>query len=76
LEGVPVSELCDELVLQPLLLPAVDTASKFNEHNGWVPLDFWLEKWEEHAIMAFHLKNLLEGYRRLTFMVLDADIVA
>ena len=26
--------------------------------------------------MLFHLKNPLEGHRRLTFMMLDADIVA
>jgi hypothetical protein len=25
---------------------------------------------------GFHLKNPLEGYRRLTFMMLDADVVA
>jgi len=30
----------------------------------------------EAAIIGFHLKNPLEGYRRLTFMMLDADIVA
>jgi hypothetical protein len=47
-----------------------------NEHNGWVPCDFWLESWEKQAIIGFHLKNPLEGYRRLTFMMLDADIVA
>jgi hypothetical protein len=35
-----------------------------NEHNGWVP-DFWLELWEKEAIIDFHLKNPLEGYRRL-----------
>ena len=62
------------------------TASKFydwrqrygcvNEHNGWVPRDFWLELWEKEAIIGFHLKNPLEGYRRLTFMMLDADVVA
>jgi len=62
------------------------TASKFynwrerygciNEHNGWVPRDFWLELWEKEAIVGFHLKNPLEGYRRLTFMMLDADVVA
>jgi putative transposase len=62
------------------------TASKFydwrqrygcaNEHNGWVPRDFWLESWEKEAIIGFHLKNPLEGYRRLTFMMLDADVVA
>jgi putative transposase len=49
---------------------------KVNEHNGWVPRDFWLEDWEKQAITGFHLKNPLEGYRRLTFMMLDADIVA
>ena len=46
-----------------------------NEHNGWVPRDFWLEDWEKQAIIGFHLKNQLEGYRRLKFMMLDADIV-
>jgi len=49
---------------------------KANEHNGWVPRDFWLEDWEKQAIVGFHLKNPLEGYRRLTFMMLDADVVA
>jgi len=62
------------------------TASKFydwrqrygcvNEHNGWLPRDFWLELWEKEAIIEFHLKNPLEGYRRQTFMMLDADVVA
>jgi putative transposase len=47
-----------------------------NEHNGWVPRDFWLEQWEKEAIVDFHLKNPLEGYRRLTFMMLDQDVVA
>lgn len=50
--------------------------SKVNEHNGWVPRDFWLEDWEKQAIIGFHLKNPLEGYRPLTFMMMDADIVA
>ena len=30
---------------------------KVNEHNGWVPRDFWLEDWEKQAIIGFHLKN-------------------
>jgi putative transposase len=47
-----------------------------NEHNGWVPRDFWLELSEKEAIIDFHLKNPLEGYRRLTFMMLDAGVVA
>ena len=36
-----------------------------NEHNGWVPRDFWLEEWEKQAIVEFYQKNSLEGYRRL-----------
>ncbi len=47
-----------------------------NEHNGWVPRDHWLEPWEKQAIVDFHLKNPSEGYRRLTYMMLDADIAA
>jgi len=49
---------------------------KVNEHNGWIPRDFWLEDWEKQAIIAFHLEYPLEGYRRLTFMMLDRDVVA
>jgi hypothetical protein len=45
---------------------------RVNEHNGWIPRDFWLEPSEKEAIIGFHLKNPLEGYRRLTFMMLDA----
>ena len=26
---------------------------KVNEHNGWVPRDFWLEDWEKQAIVGF-----------------------
>jgi transposase InsO family protein len=49
---------------------------KANEHNGKVPRDFWLEDWEKQAIIAYYLENPGEGYRRLTFMMLDADVVA
>ena len=49
---------------------------KVNEHNGWIPRDFWLEDWEKQAIIAFHWEYPLEGYRRLTFMMLDRDVVA
>jgi putative transposase len=31
---------------------------------------------EKQAIIEFHDKNPLEGYRRLTFMMLDADVAA
>ena len=32
--------------------------------------------WEKNAILGFHTSHPLEGYRRLTFMMLDANIVA
>ena len=47
-----------------------------NEHNGKIPRDFWLEPWERQAILDFHEQNPLEGYRRATYMMLDADVVA
>lgn len=47
-----------------------------NEHNALVPRDWWLEPWEKQAILDFHAKYPLEGYRRLAFMMLDADVVA
>jgi putative transposase len=47
-----------------------------NEHNALVPRDWWLEDWEKKAILDFHARHPLEGYRRLAFMMLDADVVA
>lgn len=49
---------------------------RVNEHNGKIPRDFWLEPWERQAILDYHERNPLEGYRRLTYMMIDADIVA
>lgn len=49
---------------------------KANEHNAQVPRDTWLEIWEKQAILDFHDRHPLEGYRRLTFMMLDDDVVA
>ncbi len=49
---------------------------KVNEHNGRIPRDHWLEDWEKAAICEFAEQHPLEGYRRLTFMMLDQDIVA
>jgi putative transposase len=49
---------------------------KANEHNAWVPRDHWLTDDERQRIIAFARTHPLEGYRRLTFMMLDADVVA
>ncbi len=46
------------------------------EHNGWIPRDHWLDEWEKQAILQFHFDHPLDGYRRLTYMMIDANIVA
>ena len=48
---------------------------KVNEHNSWIPRDWWLEEWEKQSIVRFHAKYPLEGYRRLAFMMIDDDVV-
>jgi putative transposase len=47
-----------------------------NEHNGRVPRTFWLQAWERAAIIDFYREHPNEGYRRLTYMMIDADVVA
>lgn len=54
----------------------VQRYGKANEHNGLIPRDHWIEDWERQAIVDFHDRFPLEGYRRLTFMMLDLDVVA
>jgi transposase InsO family protein len=49
---------------------------KVNEHNAWVPRDHWLTDDEIARICHFARQNPCEGYRRMTFMMLDADVVA
>ncbi len=49
---------------------------KVNEHNAQAPRDHWLLEAEVEAILNFHAQHSLNGYRRLTFMMNDADIVA
>lgn len=75
-----------ELAAQQLVRWLGMTSSKFhdwqkrygkvNEHNAWIPRDWWLEDWEKEAIVRFAWEYRLEGYRRLAFMMLDRDLVA
>ena len=53
-----------------------DRYGQVNEHNSWVPRDFWLTDREKQAIIDYYLDHPLEGYRRLTYMMMDADLVA
>jgi len=48
---------------------------KENAHNCLIPRDHQLLPEERKRILAFYADNSLEGYRRLTYLMLDADIV-
>ncbi len=41
-----------------------------------MPRDHWLLDEEKRKIIAFHERFPLEGYRRLTFMMIDQEVVA
>ena len=47
-----------------------------NRHNGQIPRYFWILPWEREAILDYCRDKLEEGYRRLTYMMLDENIVA
>lgn len=49
---------------------------KVNAHNAPVPRDHWITARERQAILDFEANNPSEGYRRLAFMMIDADVVA
>lgn len=49
---------------------------RVNEHNGQVPRDFWLTDAERQAILTFYHDHPLDGYRRLTYMMMDANVAA
>ena len=47
-----------------------------HEHNGKIPRDHWIEAREREAILDYFDAHPLDGYRRLSFMMLDEDVVA
>ena len=47
-----------------------------NDHNATLPRETWLQDWERHAILTYRHDHPDEGYRRLTYLMLDADVVA
>ena len=48
---------------------------KVNEHNGKVPRDNWLLAAERQAIIDYFDQHPTEGYRRLTYMMIDDNAV-
>ena len=49
---------------------------KPNEHNGKIPRHWWLANWKKKAIVDYYDNHALIGYRRLTYMMMDDDVVA
>lgn len=53
-----------------------DRFGQVNEHNSPIPRDHWLTSDEQEKIILYTRAHPLEGYRRLTYMMMDEDIVA
>jgi transposase InsO family protein len=49
---------------------------KENFHNGKIHRDFWLEEWEKEKIAEYYRGHATEGYRAVTYRMMDEDIVA
>jgi transposase InsO family protein len=47
-----------------------------NNHNSTIPKKHWILDWEKEAIIKYAKSHPNEGYRRLTYMMIDDDIVA
>jgi transposase InsO family protein len=54
----------------------IDRNEKQNNHNGFIPKKHWILDWEREAIINYARLHIGEGYRRLTYMMLDENIVA
>lgn len=54
----------------------VDRHKQPNNHNGFVPKKHWILDWEREAIINYARTHVGEGYRRLTYMMIDDNIVA
>jgi transposase InsO family protein len=54
----------------------VHRVGESNRHNGNTPKRHWILPWEREAIISYYKAHPGEGYRRLTYMMLDENIVA
>lgn len=88
IDKVAVSDLCEEYQIQPTLFyqwqkqlfengtAAFERKGKSKATTPQQRRIAKLEDWEKQAILSFHAEHGEEGYRRLTYMMMDADIVA
>lgn len=49
---------------------------KENQHNAVIPKSHWILPAEKEAIIVYAQQNPEEGYRRLTYMMVDANVCA
>jgi putative transposase len=54
----------------------LDREGQPNGHNSDIPRSHWILEWEREAIISYAGKHPGEGYRRLTYMMLDDNIAA
>jgi len=47
-----------------------------NNHNGFIPKKHWIVDWERQAIINYAQTHTGEGYRRMTYMMIDDNIAA
>jgi transposase InsO family protein len=47
-----------------------------NNHNRIIPKKHWILDWEREAIINYAGTHIGEGYRRMTYMMMDDDIAA
>ncbi len=51
-----------------------DRRGQKNNHNAPIPRDFWITEEERNKIIMFFANNPLNGYRRLSYMMLDQNV--
>lgn len=74
---LPVTQFLDWLSLSPnKFYDWKRRQGKENKTNANLPKSNWLLPWEREAIIEYAKLNPDEGYRRLTYMMLDSDVVA
>jgi putative transposase len=49
---------------------------KDNDHNGKIPRDYWVQDWEKEKVIGFYHEHQQDGYRRVSYMMLDLGLVA
>jgi len=54
----------------------IDRHKQPNNHNGIIPKKHWIVDWEREAIINYARTHTAEGYRRLTYMMIDDNVVA